>query len=120
MTVSRQVQRQNKRLKKKFDHRLAVGSVDASGKSRHHMSKARTKVLHGISVAVANSLKAPIDIPPKDRLTFQADQRHLAYELNAEFIARSNGRGGKKPQGVFAVPSIAMRKNHTNPIGHFA
>ena len=117
---TRQVTRQLARIKKKFNHKLSVGSVDASGKSRHHMSKARAKVLHGISVAVANSLEEPLEIPLKDRLTYQAEQRHLAYELNNEFLSRANGKGGKKPQGVFTIPSIAMRKDRTNPIGYFS
>ena len=120
MQQSRQVLRQMARTKRKETLRLSAGGVDVSGKSRLHMNKHRVKVLHGISVAVANSLEAPVEISPEDRLTYQAEQRYLAYELNAEFMSRADNRSGKKPQGVFAIPSIAMRKDRTNPIGHFA
>ena len=44
----------------------------------------------------------------------------LAYDFNREFLERSRGKGGKKPARKFAIPSVAMQINRTNPIGHFA
>ena len=120
MQQSRQVLRQMARTKRKETLRLSAGGVDVSGKSRLHMNPRRVKLLHGISVAVANSLEAPLEIPYQDRLSYQADQRHLAWELNSEFMQAAQSHGGKKPQGVFAIPSIAMRKDNTNPIGYFS
>ena len=120
MQQSRQVLRQMARIKQKSNRRLAVGGVSASGKSRLRMNKHRVKILHGISVAAANSLEAPATVLPEDRLSYQAEQRSLAYELNNEFMQAAQPHGGKKPQGVFAIPSIAMRKDRTNPIGYFS
>ena len=119
-TLSRQVRRQIARLKKKFDHKLAVGSVDASGKSRLPMNGYRDTILRRMHEAIANSYEPPATVELTDRLTYPAEQRMLAWKLNAEYMGRSNGRGGKKPHGVFAVQSIANRVDRTNPIGHFS
>lgn len=120
MIISRQFTRQLARVKQKFNHRLAQGSVDSEGKSRHKMGLVRSKILDKLSVALANYHEPPKSVPTKDRLSYRAEQLHLAHELNKKWMDRSRGKGGKKPTRKSFVPSIALRKNNTNPTGHFA
>lgn len=120
MIISRQFTRQLARVKKKFNHRLAQGSVDSEGKSRHKMGLVRSEILDKLSVALAGYNEPPKSVPTEDRLSYRAEQLNTAQKLNKEWMDKSRGKGGKKPTRVSFVPSIALRKDNTNQIGHFA
>ena len=85
------------------------------------MNPIRQKLLHGMSVAVAESMEPSKAFAEfEDILSYKAEQRALAYELNEEFISRSRGKAGKKPARKQFIKSVALAPDRTNPVGHFA
>ena len=114
MTISRQAQRSLKRIKDKH--------VKYSPKHKDQiMNPRRKKILHGMSIAIAEHYEPSRAFEKmEDILTYKAEQLALARKLNQDFIDASRGKSGKKPPRMQFIKSVALQRNRTNPIGHFA